>query len=65
MSYIRFDHINKYFGENHVLRDITLDIEQGGAGYVSWTVRLRKIHTASLPIRTGVCDGGENLSGRK
>ncbi|UWP60499.1 ABC transporter ATP-binding protein [Ruminococcus gauvreauii] len=29
MSYIRFDHINKYFGENHVLRDITLDIEQG------------------------------------
>ncbi|MCH1984483.1 ABC transporter ATP-binding protein [Ruminococcus sp. OA3] len=29
MSYIRFDHVNKYFGENHVLRDITLDIAQG------------------------------------
>ncbi len=29
MSYIRFEHINKYFGENHVLRDINLEIEQG------------------------------------
>ena len=29
MSYIRFDHINKYFGQNHVLKDISLEIEQG------------------------------------
>ena len=29
MAYIHFEHINKYFGTNHVLKDITLDIEQG------------------------------------
>ena len=29
MSYIHFEHINKFFGTNHVLKDITLDIEQG------------------------------------
>ncbi|HWT73301.1 MAG TPA: ABC transporter ATP-binding protein [Mobilitalea sp.] len=28
MAYIRFEHINKYFGENHVLKDINLDIER-------------------------------------
>lgn len=29
MSYISFEHINKYFGDNHVLKDINLEIEQG------------------------------------
>lgn len=29
MAYISFEHINKYFGENHVLKDINLEIEQG------------------------------------
>lgn len=29
MPYIEFQHINKYFGENHVLRDINLGIEKG------------------------------------
>lgn len=29
MAYIHFEKINKYFGDNHVLRDITLDIEKG------------------------------------
>ncbi|MGJ4850990.1 ABC transporter ATP-binding protein [Bacillota bacterium Meth-B3] len=29
MAYIHFDHVNKYFGDNHVLKDITLNIEQG------------------------------------
>lgn len=29
MSYIVFDHINKYFGTNHVLKDISLEIERG------------------------------------
>ena len=29
MAYIHFEHINKFFGTNHVLKDITLDIEQG------------------------------------
>ncbi len=29
MSYIRFEQVNKYFGKNHVLKDITLDIEKG------------------------------------
>ena len=29
MPYIHFDHVNKYFGQNHVLKDISLEIEQG------------------------------------
>lgn len=29
MAYIRFENVNKYFGKNHVLKDITLDIEKG------------------------------------
>jgi putative spermidine/putrescine transport system ATP-binding protein len=29
MSYIKFDGVNKYFGQNHVLRDISLDVEYG------------------------------------
>ena len=29
MSYIHFEKINKSFGDNHVLKDITLDIEKG------------------------------------
>ena len=29
MSYIRFEKINKFFGKNHVLKDIDLEIEKG------------------------------------
>lgn len=29
MSYIRFENLNKKFGNNHVLKDINLEIEQG------------------------------------
>ncbi len=29
MSYISFENINKYFGDNHVLKDISLDVEEG------------------------------------
>lgn len=29
MSYIQFESINKFFGENHVLKDINLGIEEG------------------------------------
>lgn len=29
MAYIRFENLNKSFGENHVLKDINLDIEKG------------------------------------
>ena len=29
MSYITFDHINKHFGSNHVLKNIYLEIEKG------------------------------------
>ncbi len=29
MAYISFKHINKYYGENHVLKNINLEIEEG------------------------------------
>ena len=29
MSYIRFENLNKKFGQNHVLKNINLEIEQG------------------------------------
>jgi len=29
MAYIHFDKVNKFFGTNHVLKDISIDIEQG------------------------------------
>lgn len=29
MSYIRFENLNKYYGKNHVLKDINLEIEKG------------------------------------
>ena len=29
MSYIRFEKINKMFGQNHVLKDIDLEVEKG------------------------------------
>ena len=29
MSYIKFEHINKSFGTNHVLKDINLEVEEG------------------------------------
>lgn len=29
MSYIHFDHINKFYGKTQVLKDVSLDIEQG------------------------------------
>ena len=29
MAYIRFENLNKSFGDNHVLKDINLDIEKG------------------------------------
>ena len=49
MPYIHFDHVNKYFGQNHVLKDISLEIEQGelvtflgpsGCGKSIWMVRI-------------------------
>ena len=29
MSYIRFENLNKFFGKNHVLKDINLTVEKG------------------------------------
>lgn len=29
MEYITFEHIQKYFGKNHILKDISLSVEQG------------------------------------
>ena len=29
MAYIRFENLNKSFGDNHVLKDIYLDVEKG------------------------------------
>lgn len=29
MAYIQFDKVNKYFGNNHVLKDISLEVNQG------------------------------------
>ena len=29
MAYIRFENLNKSFGDNHVLKDINLDVEKG------------------------------------
>lgn len=29
MSYIRFENVNKFYGQNHVLKDINLEIEKG------------------------------------
>ena len=29
MAYIHFENVNKFYGTNHVLKDISLDVEQG------------------------------------
>ncbi len=42
MSYIEFQNINKFYGKNQVLKDISLNIEKGQFVTLLWTFRMRK-----------------------
>ena len=59
MPYIHFDHVNKYFGQNHVLKDISLEIEQGELVTFLGPSGCGK----SLLVGTGSCDRWKNLFG--
>lgn len=41
---ISLEHVNKYFGEHHVLKDITLNVEQGEKLSLSDPPALAKVH---------------------
>lgn len=41
---ISLEHVNKYFGEHHVLKDITLNVEQGEKLSLSDPLALAKVH---------------------
>ena len=49
MSRIELKHIDKFYGSNHVLRDINLTIEDGDF----MTLRLRQDHHPSRGLRSG------------
>lgn len=41
---ISLEHVNKYFGEHHVLKDITLNVEQGEKIVIIRPLALAKVH---------------------
>lgn len=45
---ISLEHVNKYFGEHHVLKDITLNVEQGEKNCHYRTLRLWKKYINSV-----------------
>ena len=47
MSRIELININKYYGDNHVLKDMTLTIEDG-----AFMTRLRQDHHAARHFRS-------------
>ena len=49
MSYMEISNIEKAFDKNEVLKGISLNIEQGE---FAWAVRMRKIYTAPLSVRS-------------
>ena len=50
---LQIKHLNKYFGENHVLKDISLEIESHKTMDYHRFLRLRKIHIASMHQSSG------------
>lgn len=67
MSRIELKHIDKYYGDNHVLRDINLTIEDGdfmtllGPSGCGKTTTLRMIAGFESPDEGGIWLGGEKI----
>lgn len=48
MKLLEMKHVGKSFGELEVLKDISMEVEEGEVCSNYWTIRLRKINPASL-----------------
>ena len=46
MDIIRLDHVSKAFGENQILEDFCLSVEERGIFNCYWKIWLRKDHHA-------------------
>ena len=72
MSLLEVDAVNAYYGESHILRDLSLSVEDGevcallGRNGAGKTTTLRAIASATPPdVRAGeVRFGGERMTGR-
>ncbi len=63
MSKIELKHIDKYYGKNHVLKDVNLTIADGDFMTLLGTVRLRQDHNAACGIRSGKAAGRHDSHG--
>ena len=60
MAYIQFEQVNKYFGSNHVLKDISLDVNQGEL--VTFLAAVNHVGRTSMEI--GIKVVAENIHSR-
>lgn len=65
---IKFRNVNKSFGRNTVLKDISFTVDKGNPGYHNWSQRLRKNHYFEddqpgliKPTSGDIFIGGENI----
>ena len=45
MPFLKFENIDKSFGENHVISKFNLEVEKGKFIVFAWTIWMRKIYT--------------------
>ena len=63
MAYIEFKNINKFYGDNHVLKGINLKIEKGQFVTLLMSFRLWEKYPAALPCGAGSSDRWSDHSG--
>lgn len=65
MSKIELKHIDKFYGKNHILKDLNLTIEDGDFMTPARPVRLRQNHHAACSIRLGEAAERHHSHGRQ
>lgn len=64
MAMIKLEHVNKYFGDLHVLKDINLEVAEGEKLVNYWSFRFWQIHHSTLHELSGGTLQRQSLFGR-
>ena len=64
MSVVKAEHITKSYGENQVLKDISIHLEKGELVSLLWSQWLGKDNSVSYPFRSGDTGRGKSISER-
>lgn len=64
MKNIVFEHVDKAYDKNVIVKDLNMEIKEGERLILLWAVGVREVHHPAHDCRAGKADKGQSLHGR-